>query len=150
MACCGPLIAGKPALTAEALMRSRYTAYTLGNLAYIEETCAGEAALAFDRGEMERSLPGTEWHGLAIDATEAGGESDTTGTVTFTVRYRQHGRLFSQSETSQFRRVMGAWRYTKGSVALSAPKPASAAIGRNDPCPCGSGKKYKKCCGAAA
>ncbi len=22
-------------------------------------------------------------------------------------------------------------------------------VGRNDPCPCGSGKKFKKCCGAA-
>ena len=27
-------------------------------------------------------------------------------------------------------------------------KTASQKIGRNDPCPCGSGKKYKKCCGA--
>ena len=31
---------------------------------------------------------------------------------------------------------------------LNPPKPAkSGKIGRNEPCPCGSGKKYKKCCG---
>jgi uncharacterized protein YecA (UPF0149 family) len=29
----------------------------------------------------------------------------------------------------------------------SRPRPAYAAVGRNDPCPCGSGKKYKRCCG---
>ena len=34
--------------------------------------------------------------------------------------------------------------------ALNTPPPARAeeTPGRNDPCPCGSGKKYKKCCGA--
>ncbi len=31
-----------------------------------------------------------------------------------------------------------------------APKRAAEKIGRNDPCPCGSGKKYKKCCGLGA
>jgi preprotein translocase subunit SecA len=30
-------------------------------------------------------------------------------------------------------------------IQLETPK-----VGRNDPCPCGSGKKYKKCCGAKA
>lgn len=32
--------------------------------------------------------------------------------------------------------------------AASEPSPATAKVGRNDPCPCGSGKKYKKCHGA--
>jgi uncharacterized protein len=39
------------------------------------------------------------------------------------------------------------------SIADEPPEPyrrQSAKVGRNDPCPCGSGKKYKKCCGAAA
>ncbi|MEA3436938.1 MAG: SEC-C metal-binding domain-containing protein [Thermodesulfobacteriota bacterium] len=31
---------------------------------------------------------------------------------------------------------------------LNPPRPVqSEKIGRNDPCPCGSGKKFKKCCG---
>jgi len=146
--CCGPLLAGRPAPTAETLMRSRYTAYAQGNLDYIERTCAGEAALAFNREEVAKSAPGTEWVGLTIEATEAGGESDDAGTVTFTARYRQNGRVFTLSETSKFRRIMGAWRYVKGDVAVRAQKPAVVQVGRNDPCPCGSGKKYKKCHGA--
>lgn len=147
--CCGPLLAGKPAPTAEALMRSRYTAYSLGNLDYIQRTCAGEAALAFNRDEAAQSAQGTEWIGLTIEATEGGKEADDTGKVTFTARYRQHGRIHALSETSEFRRVLGAWRYTKGEVAISSSRSVSSQLGRNDPCLCGSGKKYKKCCGAS-
>lgn len=145
--CCGPLLAGRPAPTAEALMRSRYTAYSVEDFAYIEQTCAGEAALAFNREEAARSAGGTEWLGLTIEATTGGAESDTTGTVTFTARYRQHGRLAALSETSEFRRIMGAWRYIRGDVTLSSKKAPALQIGRNDPCLCGSGRKYKKCCG---
>ncbi len=39
----------------------------------------------------------------------------------------------------------------QASEKSEAPKPfvrAAAKVGRNDPCPCGSGKKFKKCCGA--
>jgi SEC-C motif-containing protein len=142
------LLAGKPAPTAEALMRSRYTAYARGNLDYVGQTCAGEAAIAFNREEAARSVSGTEWVGLTIEAKEAGGEGDDAGAVTFTARYRQSDRVFALSETSQFRRIMGAWRYVKGDVAFRTQKPAIMPVGRNDPCPCGSGKKYKKCHGA--
>ncbi|MBI4543839.1 MAG: SEC-C domain-containing protein [Gemmatimonadetes bacterium] len=34
--------------------------------------------------------------------------------------------------------------------ALPRPVTAEEKVGRNDPCPCGSGKKYKKCCGVGA
>ncbi len=33
------------------------------------------------------------------------------------------------------------------SFDAQAPKPGASNVGRNDPCPCGSGKKYKNCCG---
>lgn len=147
-ACCGPLLAGQPAPTAVALMRSRYSAFVLGRLDYLQRTCAGEAALSFNRAELEGSLPGTRWLGLDIKATEAGQESDTAGTVTFRVDFRQNGRLFTQTERSEFRRIGGEWRYCKGELDLAAKPDAASKTGRNDPCPCGSGKKYKKCCGA--
>jgi SEC-C motif-containing protein len=145
--CCQPLISGHvPAPTAQALMRSRYSAYVVGDLDYLQKTAAGEAALKFDRAEMARSLPGTEWRGLTITATEAGGVDDEEGTVTFEASFRQNGRLHRQGERSEFRRIGGAWRYCRGEVAV---RPDSALrVGRNDPCPCGSGKKYKKCHGA--
>ncbi len=43
-------------------------------------------------------------------------------------------------------------QYQTGPAQAEPPKPvrSGAKIGRNDPCPCGSGKKYKKCCGRAA
>ena len=145
--CCGPLIAGMPAKTAETLMRSRYSAFVSGDLDYIQKTSAGEALLRLDRAELQRSLPGTEWLGLEIQQVEGGQESDITGVVKFKVSFRQNGRLYTQTERSEFRRIDIAWRYCKGEVDLDTRQTASASIGRNDPCPCGSGKKYKKCCG---
>ena len=147
-ACCGPLIAGQPAPTAEALMRSRYAAFTLGNLGYIERTCTGHAALSFNRSDLEQSLPGTAWLGLDIMESHGGQLGDSIGTVKFTVRYRQNGHTFTQVEISQFVRIDGAWRYEKGEVSLGSKLAPVERVGRNDPCPCGSGKKYKKCCGA--
>jgi SEC-C motif domain protein len=146
--CCEALISGEPAATAEALMRSRYSAFVLGKLDYIQKTCAGEAALTFDRAELQRSLTRTEWLGLEIKEIEAGGAGDTSGFVTFTVSFRQGGRLFTQTEKSEFRRIGSEWRYCKGELDLKSGQAAVGKIGRNGPCPCGSGKKYKKCCGA--
>lgn len=140
-ACCGRFHAGEAAPTAEALMRSRYAAYALGRLDYIAATCAGPAALAFDRAEAETLQFGTSWLGLEIVATRKGGETDSEGTVSFVARYRHNGVEAALSETSRFRRIEGRWFYWDREATAR-----SAAIGRNDPCPCGSGKKYKKCC----
>ncbi|MCV3767894.1 YchJ family protein [Rhizobium sp. TRM95796] len=147
ISCCDPYLAGKPAPTAESLMRSRYTAFTRGDLDHIERTCAGEARLAFHRASLALSIAKTEWLGLTIEDVRAGGEEDEKGTVRFTVRYREGGRLFSQTETSEFQRLADGWRYMRGDVGR-ASQPAATASGRNNPCPCGSGKKFKKCCGA--
>jgi SEC-C motif-containing protein len=147
-ACCAPYIAGAPAPTAEALMRSRYTAYSLGNLDYIEKTCTGPAAQSFSRADAERSLPGTQWLGLDVKGTRQGRENDSVGTVKFTFRYRHLGQDFSHTETSSFRRIDGAWFYEQGEFKEKSASKQTDRIGRNDPCPCGSGKKYKKCCGA--
>ncbi|MGV3550312.1 YchJ family protein [Rhizobium sp.] len=144
--CCGPFLSGSQAPTAEALMRSRYSAYATGNADYLQRTSAGAALLAFDRADVERSFGSTEWLGLEIRRVEAGGPADSLGHVTFTARFRQNGRIQALSERSEFRRIDGAWRYCNGEVDVKAV-PAKP-IGRNDPCPCGSGMKYKKCHGA--
>lgn len=143
-ACCGPVIAGAPASTAEQLMRSRYSAFATGAIDHIERTAAGPAAETFDRAALMLSLPGTQWTGLEIIETKAGGVADQTGIVAFKAHYREAGRTGTLSERSEFRRVDGAWRYWSGKVQAQRP---AAAIGRNDPCPCGSGRKYKLCCG---
>ena len=143
--CCGPLIAGRPAATAEALMRSRYSAFALGKIDHIQRTCAGEAALRFDRASLEADLRQTEWLDLTITEALAGQLGDDAGMVAFRARFRQGGRVQTLIEKSQFRRIGGEWYYVSGLPSLEADvikKP-----GRNDPCSCGSGLKYKKCCG---
>ena len=143
--CCGRFHAGEPAPTAEALMRSRYTAYVLGRLDYIAATCAGPAAAAFDLREAELSQLGTRWLGLEIIGTRKGRQGDENGTVSFIARYSHNGAGGELRETSTFRRVDGRWFYWDRLEDAAAPR--ASAVGRNDPCPCGSGKKYKKCCG---
>jgi SEC-C motif domain protein len=149
--CCSPYIAGQRlAPTAEALMRSRYTAFTLGDLDYIESTITEHASQLFNRVDMERSLPGTDWLGLEVRGTTGGQENDDTGTVNFVFQYRTKNRTFSQVEIASFRRIDGAWFYDDSEINPKAPPLRVESIGRNDPCRCGSGKKFKKCCGAQA
>jgi SEC-C motif-containing protein len=147
-ACCGPLIAGAPAPTAEALMRSRYTAYALGNIAYIAATHAPEAQEGFDQAASEDMARKVKWKGLSIESVENGGEGDETGTVTFAARFAMGGREQLHREISRFRKEDGRWLYVDGDTNPPVAPRHVTKIGRNDPCPCGSGKKYKKCCGA--
>lgn len=140
--CCGPYLAGLPAPTAEALMRSRYTAFTHGDGAYIARTSARE-----HRDAEDPDLPTVTWVGLRINGTSGGKATDATGTVDFTARYREDGATRVHRENSRFRREDGLWVYVDGEIAPSAPPAPIGKTGRNDPCPCGSGKKFKRCCG---
>ena len=150
-ACCGPYLSGEAvAPTAEALMRSRYSAFVTVNVDYLHDTLAPEARHDFDHAETEAWAKSSKWQGLTINATEAGGEGDETGTVDFTASYRSKGQPFAHRELGSFRREGGRWLYVDGQIG--GPRQATQQrtgpkVGRNDPCPCGSGKKYKKCCG---
>lgn len=78
---------------------------------------------------------------------EGGGEDDTKGMVEFVARYRKNSQAFDHHEIAEFVKEDDRWYFKDG----HAPQPMQAIrngpkIGRNDPCPCGSGKKYKKCC----
>lgn len=148
-ACCGPILSGSvPAPTAAALMRSRYSAFATGNIDYLEQTLLPETRHDFDRKEISDWAANSEWTGLEIRSTEAGAENDTEGFVEFVAHFRMDGKDYVHHETSSFTRRDGRWWYVDGT---RGPRPRTAAkVGRNDPCPCGSGKKYKKCCGVAA
>lgn len=137
-ACCGPLLAGRvPADSAETLMRSRYSAYTCRDAAYLLHTWHTQTRPA----SMDFSDDDSEWLGLTILRREQGGERDSVGSVEFVARYRQRGVLRQLHERSRFARENRAWRYLEGDI-LPALQP-----GRNEPCWCGSGQKFKKCCG---
>jgi len=129
-------------------MRSRYSAYASGDYDYLirthdPETCKTDAA------DLRRGSGRLTWLGLRVERTERGGVDDDDGRVTFTASFfdgRQRGEL---RERSRFRRLEGAWVYVDGSVPLGvwSPLAPTVSIGRNAPCSCGSGRKYKRCCG---
>ncbi|MBX3161646.1 MAG: YchJ family protein [Deltaproteobacteria bacterium] len=146
-ACCGPYHDGAPAPTALALMQSRYTAYVRGNVEYIVVTHHEPTRQDVDRAAIARWSRDTDWQGLEIVATEHGGEGDAEGMVEFIARGVTAGRPFAQRERSRFVRVDDRWFYAGGKI-LREPLRAASEPGRNDPCPCGSGMKYKRCHGA--
>ena len=147
-ACCGPLLAGAPAPTALALMRSRYTAYVRRAVPYLIHTHDPATRATVKRDELERWCRETTWRGLEIVTTVAGGVADNAGLVEFIARGVARGNPFTHHERSRFRRVEGRWVYVDGEGVKPRPATRTKTVGRNDPCPCGSGRKYKKCCGA--
>ncbi|MFH1914460.1 MAG: YchJ family protein [Pseudomonadota bacterium] len=146
--CCGPYISGQtPAPTAEALMRSRYSAYTLKEIDYLRETLSPEALKDHDDTSVREWAESASWLGLEIHETWAGGEDDDKGMVEFSAMYAIDGEERTHRERSQFQRLGGHWRYLDGAMVSGPPIRKEPKIGRNEPCPCGSGKKHKKCCG---
>ena len=146
--CCGAIIAGAPAPTAETLMRSRYTAFVQGNIDYLESTHAPEIRDDFNRSAAESVARDAKWLGLKILGTTGGGADDQEGEVEFVTNFKRQGKEFAHHEIASFRREQGSWMYVKGRMNPKPPPRQVAKVGRNDPCPCGSGKKFKKCCGA--
>jgi SEC-C motif-containing protein len=149
--CCGPYLArAKNPPTAEALMRSRYSAFVKADIDYLYETLAPDQRTDFNREATSEWATKSLWRGLDIVETEQGLEGDANGKVTFVAHFSRDGKPLTHKEKSLFRRDPkdGAWRFAeelslKSETVVRGPQP-----GRNDPCPCGSGKKYKKCCGA--
>ena len=147
-ACCDPFLRGeKQPSTAEAMMRSRYSAYTTGNIAYIETTHDPATRDSLDLDSTEEWARNSEWLGLEIIRTEGGGPKDEEGIVEFKASYRHEGEDVVHHEESSFVRRDGSWYFHDGHTPSATVVRESPKIGRNDPCPCGSGKKYKKCCG---
>ena len=128
-------------------MRARYSAYAVQNIDFLGDSLHPEHRSDWDRAATERWAGGAEWVGLEIRAVEGGGEQDDEGTVEFVAAFKEKGLVKRHHEISRFARSDGRWYYVEGDL----PKPVTLRnelkVGRNDPCPCGSGKKYKKCCG---
>lgn len=145
--CCEPYIkAEKSAPTAEALMRSRYSAYTVEEVDYIVDTHHADSRDDVDREAALQWAKQAAWLGLEILETVDGGEKDEEGVVEFVANFSLQGKPQSHHERSNFKKVDGKWYYVDGEMTKKKPiVRESKKIGRNEPCPCGSGKKYKKC-----
>lgn len=131
-------------------MRSRYSAFKLGNLDYIDKTHASNMAEPFDHEHGKVMVNEIDWRGLEIRQVIGGGEKDETGEVEFVARFKREGQTGAHHEKATFKRENGRWVYLDGELNPKAPPRRVVQVGRNDLCPCGSGKKYKKCCGASA
>ncbi len=144
--CCEPLIKGaSQATTAESLMRSRYTAYVKAEIDYLYATTHPDHCKGYDHEGTRKWAESSEWLGLEI-VSSRGGEDDSLGEVEFIARFSDEGAETVHHELGKFRKLEGKWYFTDGKMVTSKPL-ISTKIGRNDPCPCGSGSKYKKCCG---
>lgn len=147
--CCGPVLAGAPAATPEALMRSRYTAYVKRNYIHLRRSLSKEQQADFSEQDAREWAESAEWLGLDITGTEGGAEADQEGAVDFVARFKTAGEERKHVEKARFIREDGRWVYAGMIVPKAEPvRREEPKIGRNDPCPCGSGKKYKKCHGA--
>lgn len=147
--CCEPYHKGKAPATAADLMRSRYAAFAKHEIDYILNTVAPAKRADFDRAGIETWAKRSEWTGLDIVATEKGGPADTTGTVEFVAKYKEGGEERKHDELATFVKIDGRWFFEDGATPKVKPiRREGPAIGRNDPCHCGSGKKFKKCHGA--
>lgn len=104
--CCGRYLGGRAAPTAEALMRSRYTAFVVGDREHLLRTW--DPATRPDELDLDR---GVEWRRLLVLATTGGSPFDDTGTVEFEAHYRRSGRRGVQHENSAFTRAAGVWLY---------------------------------------
>ena len=142
--CCAPYLTGsvQPA-TPLALMRSRYSAFALGDGDYLLATWHPDTQGQLTAAELTQVGLSSDWLGLTIIFTRLA-HYGLSGVVEFKVRYREQGRVLLLHEQSNFECMAGQWLYRDG--LLNPPK-----IGANQPCPCGSVKggnlkKYKQCC----
>lgn len=132
-ACCNPFISGDAVpTTPEALMRSRYTAYHMANIDYITDTMKGKALRGFDPVSTLQWANEVQFQTLEVIKT-------TEDTVEFKAYYQHNSKSHVMHENSQFKKIKSRWYYID---SANNKKPS-----RNQPCPCGSDKKYKRCCG---
>lgn len=127
-------------------MRARYHAYETCDMEFIKESHDPDNTEGIDWAECEKWARESQWLGLEIISTTKGGEDDKDGIVEFKATYIENGKTIVHHERSYFVKKNGVWFYQKW-LPITSTRINENKVGRNDPCPCGSGKKYKKCCG---
>lgn len=115
--CCGPYLAGTATPpTAEALMRSRYTAHVRGAVDYLIQTWHPRERAAGLREDLLAMGGRIRWLGLEVLSTHQGQEGDKLGKVTFKASYLEDGKRASHQERSRFARHQGRWVYVDGTI----------------------------------
>ncbi len=147
--CCQPIINGlRIAETAEKLMRSRYSAYVKFEIDYILKSTHISQKHLYSIEDIREWAKNSQWKKLEIISTKNGSSKEIIGEVEFKAYYIENNQDKIHHELSLFKKEDGIWYFVSGQNPKSIlTQPITKKIGRNDPCSCGSGKKYKKCCG---
>lgn len=143
--CCLDVISGvKKATSAEALMRSRYTAYAMGEMSYI--LSSWHVSTRPSQVSTENNI---SWRGLKVlrSVKKHRQESTQYAEVEFIASFINDGIERQMHECSQFVYEDDRWFYVDGVQIEGEDQQQSKKPGRNEKCACGSGKKFKKCCG---
>lgn len=126
-------------------MRSRFCAYARRDIAYLSET--------WDKTTRPKSIDlskeNVDWTRLEIVNRKKGTANDRKGLVEFKAYYELDGQEHVMREISRFRKIDNRWVYLDGAVKSIGKVGQQTNLGRNAPCPCGSGKKAKRCCGVS-
>jgi len=136
--CCERFHTGESAPTPEALMRSRYSAFVLGLVDYLIATTLPAQQAGADRLALEQWSLHSKWLGLTVHGVTPAGDAFGHARVSFSARWADTEGNHEHRENSVFVQRAGFWYFIDPEMGLAA--------GRNDPCPCGSGGKFKKCC----
>lgn len=153
-ACCQPIHQmPSRAQHPEQLMRARYSAHVLGLVDFVVATYHPSCGAEQYREAIAESVH-SNWLGLEVISSEIADNGE--GFVEFKAYYQDDDEFFLHERSRFLREPVGEetqWFYIDGEYPHPSEEPETSApivsdkIGRNDPCPCGSGKKFKKCCG---
>src|SRR6056297_1143165 len=150
--CCGPIIEGaQQAPTPEKLMRSRYSAYVQGNTGYIQNSMCGVAAEGFDPASAKQWAQSVTWQELVIKKAYQDKTNPAIGYVEFIAKFCDSTGIAQElAEISEFRKINEQWFYFDGKTSAKSMNSVytretltdtrAQKPGRNDLCPCGSGK----------
>lgn len=143
-ACCEPILTGRSqAATAEQLMRARFTAHVAHDFEFLHRSYRATADKPYIPEEGE---PSVTWTKLVVHSHEVT-DNPEKAFVDFSAYGTEGGVEKVLHEKAEFLRINGRWLYTREARLGPAPyKAAAPKVGRNEPCPCGSGRKYKQCC----
>ncbi|MFP3350615.1 YchJ family protein [Pseudoalteromonas sp. SIMBA_153] len=137
--CCEPFhLKIKQPQTPEQLMRARYSAYAVKNAAFVRESYAKEKQAENSLSEIKDFATSCRFINLTVLDS---GYNDETGFVKFKAHYFYQDLYCELAEHSKFIKEDEQWRYLDGEITPVA----DIKVKRNDTCPCGSNKKYKKC-----
>lgn len=135
-ACCKALHNGDlTASSAEQLMRSRYSAFVISDIAYLIATLHPDKRQVDDEAILGQTCQQTQWLGLKIISHQATGNNAIVEFIAF----YQDEPIGQLRERSNFIKQNKQWFYVDGEIL------APVKLSRNEPCFCGSGKKIKKC-----